>query len=217
MMRALKSKPIALVLGAGALVFALSGCATKTYVGEQVDASKRATDVKIGEVQTQVESTQNDVKGLKDSDARQNQQIAQLSDTAREALARAQEAGKLAKGKLLYEVTLSDDSVHFPLNSAVLSTEAQEAIGQLAGRLVSENQNVYVEVQGHTDATGSEEYNLRLGEKRAEAVRRYLNIEKGIPLHRISVISYGQSKPVADNATREGRAKNRRVTLVVLI
>jgi outer membrane protein OmpA-like peptidoglycan-associated protein len=217
MMRALKSKPIALVLGAGALVFALSGCATKTYVGEQVDASKRATDVKIGEVQTQVESTQNDVKGLKDSDARQNQQIAQLSDTAREALARAQEAGKLAKGKLLYEVTLSDDSVHFPLNSAVLSTEAQEAIGQLAARLVSENQNVYVEVQGHTDATGSEEYNLRLGEKRAEAVRRYLNIEKGIPLHRISVISYGQSKPVADNATREGRAKNRRVTLVVLI
>jgi peptidoglycan-associated lipoprotein len=217
MIRALKSKPIALVLGAGALVFALSGCATKTYVGEQVDASKRATDVKIGEVQTQVESTQNDVKGLKDSDARQNQQIAQLSDTAREALARAQEAGKLAKGKLLYEVTLSDDSVHFPLNSAVLSTEAQEAIGQLAGRLVSENQNVYVEVQGHTDATGSEEYNLRLGEKRAEAVRRYLNIEKGIPLHRISVISYGQSKPVADNATREGRAKNRRVTLVVLI
>lgn len=216
MMRALKSKPIALVLGAGALVF-LSGCATKTYVGEQVDASKRATDVKIGEVQTQVESTQNDVKGLKDSDARQNQQIAQLSDTAREALARAQEAGKLAKGKLLYEVTLSDDSVHFPLNSAVLSTEAQEAIGQLAARLVAENQNVYVEVQGHTDATGSEEYNLRLGEKRAEAVRRYLNIEKGIPLHRISVISYGQSKPVADNATREGRAKNRRVTLVVLI
>jgi len=217
MMRALKSKPIALVLGAGALVFTLSGCATKTYVGEQVDASKRATDVKIGEVQTQVESTQNDVKGLKDSDARQNQQIAQLSDTAREALARAQEAGKLAKGKLLYEVTLSDDSVHFPLNSAVLSAEAQEAIGQLAGRLVAENQNVYVEVQGHTDATGSEEYNLRLGEKRAEAVRRVLNIEKGIPLHRISVISYGQSKPVADNATREGRAKNRRVTLVVLI
>ncbi|MBI4916034.1 MAG: OmpA family protein [Acidobacteria bacterium] len=216
MMRALKSKPIALVLGAGALVF-LSGCATKTYVGEQVDASKRATDVKIGEVQTQVESTQNDVKGLKDSDARQNQQITQLSDTAREALARAQEAGKLAKGKLLYEVTLSDDSVHFPLNSAVLSTEAQEAIGQLAGRLVSENQNVYIEVQGHTDATGSEEYNLRLGEKRAEAVRRVLNIEKGIPLHRISVISYGQSKPVADNATRDGRAKNRRVTLVVLI
>jgi len=46
MIRALKSKPIALVLGAGALVFALSGCATKTYVGEQVDASKRATDVK---------------------------------------------------------------------------------------------------------------------------------------------------------------------------
>ncbi len=173
--------------------------------------------MKIGEVQTQVESTQNDVKGLKDSDARQNQQITQLSDTAREALARAQEAGKLAKGKLLYEVTLSDDSVHFPLNSAVLSTEAQDAIGQLAGRLVAENQNVFVEVQGHTDATGSEEYNLQLGEKRAEAVRRVLNIEKGIPLHRISVISYGQSKPVADNAAREGRAKNRRVTLVVLI
>ena len=216
MMRSLTAKSIVLAVGAGALVFGLSGCATKTYVGEQVESSKKASDAKIGEVQTQVEATQSAVKGLKDSDARQNQQIAQLSDTAREALARAQEAGKLAKGKFLYEVTLTDDAVHFPLNSAELSAEGKAALDQLAARIKGENLSVFLEVQGHTDSTGAEDFNLRLGEKRAEAVLRYLNMQFGVPLHRMNMISYGESKPVADNANKEGRAKNRRVTIVVL-
>ena len=55
-----------------------------------------------------------------------------------------------------------------------------------------------------------------VGEKRAEAVRRYLSRAHKLPLHRMSVISYGESAPIADNATREGRGQNRRVSLVVL-
>ena len=206
----------AIVIGAAALALGLSGCATKTYVQDQVGQAAKATDAKVGEVQKQVEATQMDVSALKRSDADQNAKIAQLSDTARDALARAQEAGKLAKGKFLYEVTLTDEAVRFPLNRSELSKEAMQALDAFAEKIRAENQNVYVEIQGHTDNTGSAEYNMKLGQARAETVMRYLSMQHGFPLHRMNVISYGLSKPVADNHTREGRAQNRRVTLVVL-
>ena len=200
-----------------ALVLGFSGCATKTYVQEQVGQSTKASDAKIGEVQKQVESTQTDVSALKKSDSEQNTKIAQLSDTARDALARAQDAGKLAKGKFLYEVTLTDESVKFGLNRSELSPEAKQARDAFAEKIRTENKNVYVEIQGHTDNLGSAAYNLKLGQVRAEAVMGYLNMQHGFPLHRMNVISYGLTKPVADNHTKDGRAKNRRVALVVLM
>jgi outer membrane protein OmpA-like peptidoglycan-associated protein len=78
------------------------------------------------------------------------------------------------------------------------------------------DRTVYVEVQGHTDSTGSPEYNMMLGQKRADVVRRYLNEMAGIPLHLIQVVSYGEDSPVADNKTREGREANRRVVVRIL-
>ncbi|MGQ9835464.1 MAG: OmpA family protein [Thermoanaerobaculaceae bacterium] len=193
-----------------------TGCATKEYVQEQVAQSQKVTEAKIAEVQKQVEATQMDVANLKKSDAEQNAKIAELSDTAREALARAEEAGKLAKGKFLFEVTLSDDVVHFGFNKSDLSAEAKAALDAFAQKVKAENKNVFIEVQGHTDSIGSEKYNLELGQARADAVVRYLNMQHGLPLHRMNAISYGEYKPVADNKTADGRAKNRRVTLVVL-
>jgi outer membrane protein OmpA-like peptidoglycan-associated protein len=85
-----------------------------------------------------------------------------------------------------------------------------------ASKLKQANKNVFIEVQGHTDSIGSEAYNLKLGAKRAEKVYRYLASEQGLALSRMNYISYGEYKPIADNGSREGRAKNRRVTLVVL-
>jgi len=211
------TKMAAIVIGTAALALGASGCATKTYVQEQVGQATKATDAKIGEVQKQTEATQQDVTGLKQSDSEQNARLAQLSDTARDALARAQEAGKLAKGKFLYEVTLTDESVKFPLNRSELSKEATQALDAFAEKIRSENQNVYIEIQGHTDNTGSDATNVKLGQARAEAVLRYLSMERGFPLHRMNVVSYGSAKPVADNHTKEGRAKNRRVALVVLM
>jgi peptidoglycan-associated lipoprotein len=201
-----------------ALVLALgvSGCATKTYVQEQVAQASKTSDAKIGEVQKQVEATQMDVANLKTSDATQNQQIATLSDTAKEALARANEAGKLVKGKFLYEVTLTDEAVKFGFNKTELSPEAKAALDAFAARVKGENKNLYVEIQGHTDSVGSDKVNLKLGQARAEEVMRYLNMQGGLPLNRMNVISYGKYKPIADNKTAAGRAQNRRVTLVVL-
>jgi len=72
-----------------------------------------------------------------------------------------------------------------------------------------------LEIQGHTDARGPNTLNARLGEERAEAVRLFMN-QHGVPLNRMSTISYGKADPVADNKTRTGRAQNRRVVLIVM-
>ncbi|CAL1690716.1 Outer membrane porin F [Brevundimonas subvibrioides] len=107
------------------------------------------------------------------------------------------------------------NSVKFPSDRDALSPEAEQRLAELAQRLKAENKNVYLEIQGHTDAAGPESYNDALGEARAEAVRRSLS-RQGIALNRMATISYGEEAPVADNATPEGRAQNRRVAIVVL-
>lgn len=193
-----------------ALVAALvaSGCATKKYVGEQMSSQEAKTNEKIAGVQGQVEQAQMELK-------RHDERITATSKTAQDALDRAMAAGKLAEGKFLYETVLSDDKVKFSFNKSDLSDEAKQALDAFADGLKSQNKNVYVEIQGHTDNIGGDDYNLKLGEARAEAVRRYLST-KGIALHRMSVISYGETSPVSDNKTKEGRAQNRRVVLVVL-
>ncbi|QTC93428.1 OmpA family protein [Brevundimonas goettingensis] len=144
-----------------------------------------------------------------------DQHLAQVEGTAGQALQRANDAHKLAEGKFLYQVVLSDDSVKFPTDAHSLSPEAEQRLAELATRLKSENRNVYLEIQGFTDSTGSPEYNEELGAQRAEAVRRSLS-RQGIALNRMSTISYGADTPVAPNTTREGRAQNRRVAIVVL-
>lgn len=141
--------------------------------------------------------------------------VTTVEGTAGEALARANAAHKLAEGKFLYEVVLSDDSVKFPTDVHALSPEAEARLNELAERLKSENRNVYLEIQGHTDASGPEDYNDRLGGDRAEAVRRYLS-RQGVALNRMATISYGEEAPVAPNDTPEGRSQNRRVAIVVL-
>jgi len=115
----------------------------------------------------------------------------------------------------VFSEVLSDDSMKFPVNAAELSPEAQARLDAFVEKLKTENRNVYVEVQGHTDSTGAKDYNYHLGEERAEAVRRYLN-QHGVALNRIGTISYGPDAPIAPNKDRAGRQANRRVVLIVL-
>jgi outer membrane protein OmpA-like peptidoglycan-associated protein len=138
-----------------------------------------------------------------------------VEGTAKDALDRANAAHKLAEGKFLYEMVLSDDSVKFPVDKDQLSPEAESRLSELVQRLKAENKNVYLEIQGHTDASGAEAYNDHLGGARAEAVRKYL-AKQGVALNRMATISYGEAAPVAPNETVEGRAQNRRVVVVVL-
>jgi peptidoglycan-associated lipoprotein len=192
----------ALAIAAGAL--SLGGCATKDYVNKQV----AEVNTRIAEVESKAQATQIQVE-------RHQAQLGQLDQSTKEALDRATAAGKLAEGKFLYSIALSDDSVKFPRDSSRLSREAEQRLMALAERLKSDNRNVYVEIQGHTDSTGPDSFNRRLGEQRAEAVRLFMN-RNGVPLNRMSAISYGEMKPAAGNTTRAGRAQNRRVVLIVM-
>ena len=185
----------AAALAVGAI--SLGGCATKDYVNEHV----AAVDAKVQATQGQVDQHQ--------------AHLTQLDQTTKDALDRATAAGKLAEGKFLYSMVLSDDSVKFPVDSSKLSPEAEQRLTDFAEKLKTDNRNVYVEIQGHTDARGKDMLNQRLGEERAEAVRLFMN-QHGVPLNRMSTISYGKADPVADNKTREGRAQNRRVVLIVM-
>ncbi len=148
---------------------------------------------------------------VRDQTAVVDARVTTVEGTAGEALARANSAHKLAEGKFLYEVVLSDDSVKFPTDMHGLSPEAEQRLAEFAQRLTSENQNVYLEIQGYTDSVGDAAHNDQLGEARAEAVRRFLS-RRGVALNRMAAISYGEESPVASNDTPEGRAQNRRVT-----
>jgi outer membrane protein OmpA-like peptidoglycan-associated protein len=191
------------------LALVVSGCASKKYVSTEVgDVETRITE-RVDGVESQVEANQTRLD-------QQEKQIGEVSQTAQEALDRALAAGKLAEGKFLYETLLTDENVRFDFNQADLTEPAMSELDTFAQQLATDNANVFIEIQGHTDSTGSEDYNLDLGERRAEATRRYLNMSHGVPLHRMAVISYGESAPIADNGTREGRSLNRRIALVVL-
>ncbi|TCJ15974.1 OmpA family protein [Parasulfuritortus cantonensis] len=206
-----------------ALAMAATGCATKDYVNEYVGEQVTPVNKRLDVVESRAAVNEAGVQALgkraDGTDASLKDQSARIdgaSRTAKEALERALSAGQLAEGKLLYEVVLTDDTLRFGLESADLSPAAKQLLDSFAAKLKAENRNVFIEIQGHTDTTGNKAYNLKLGEQRAEMVKRYLNMNCGIPLHRMSTISYGPAAPVADNKTRAGRIQNRRVVLVVL-
>jgi len=185
------------------------GCATTKQVDERIAASETKTDSKI-------ESMAGQVEDLQEKQRATDMKLEELSKSAQEALNRANEAGMIAKGKVVFEQTLSDDTVKFKSDSFELTDEAKAALDSLAGRIKALNRAVYIEIQGHTDNRGSESYNDMLAQNRAEAVRRYLNRQHNLPLPRMSTISYGETMPLADNGTRDGRSQNRRVVVIVL-
>jgi peptidoglycan-associated lipoprotein len=193
----MQMRPVFAAAALAVSAISLGGCATEGYVDRHVAA---------------VDSRETATQGQVDQ---QQAHLAQLDQTTQDALQRATAAGKLAEGKFLYSMVLSDDSVKFPNDSSKLSPEAQQRLADFVDKLKNDNRNVYLEIQGHTDSVGSKDLNERLGENRAEAVRLFMN-EHGVALNRMNTISYGEKDPVASNKTRDGRAQNRRVVLVVM-
>ncbi len=200
-----------------------TGCATKNFVRSEVNTATAPTTERVDEMESRLESTQSDI-------SRTNRRVDEngaaidetsktaktASKTAQDALDRALAAGKLAEGSLISETVFNNDSVRFKINTSQLTDESKAALDEFAQPLIAENTGIYLEIQGHTDSSGPEQFNFQLGQQRAEAVRRHLNQAQGFPLHRMSVISYGESAPAYDNDSPEGRRSNRRVVLVVL-
>jgi OmpA-OmpF porin, OOP family len=111
------------------------------------------------------------------------------------------------------KVTLAADAL-FDFDKATLRKDATDGLDALVGKLTGVTLEVIVLV-GHTDSVGAEAYNQKLSVRRAEAVKAYL-VSKGIEANRIYTEGKGESQPVADNKTAQGRAKNRRVDVEVV-
>src|SRR6185436_8648152 len=197
------------VFWALALPVVLGACATSKSVDQKIAAASAQSNQKIESVASQVED-------LQQKQQQTDVKIAELSQSAQEALKRAQEAGVLAKGKVVFEQTFAEDRVKFKTDKYDLSAEAKTALDEFGTRVKGLTDQYFIEIQGHTDDTGSEGHNEELGQRRAESVRRYLSREHKLPLVRMSTISYGDTLPVESNKTRAGRTANRRVVLVVL-
>src|SRR5229473_6755969 len=198
------------------LTGALAACASSGDVDKKIADAQAQTNKKIDSVEGQIEDLQNKQKVTDTNLAQTNVRVEQLSKEAQDALKRAQEAGVLAKGKVVFQQTFSEDRVRFKTNAYDLSKDSQAALDDFAGKVKALNEQYFIEIQGHTDDTGGAKLNDDLGQRRADSVRRYLSRQDSVPLNRMSTISYGDTLPVASNKSKAGRAKNRRVVLVVL-
>jgi len=208
-------------------------CATKKYVRTEVGS----VNSKVDTLSTTVEQTQGRIQ----QDEARIGQVDQKAEAAGQSAAAAQNSANAAQQaarqvgtrvdqvaadvaseaaisrKLVYSVTLSEDQGNFKLGKTELPDEAKARLDEVVAQLKGDTKNnVFIEIEGHTDNLGSPQGNYQLGLERAEAVKRYLYMQHQIPLHKISVISYGEEKPVAPNNTRAGRAQNRRVVVRVL-
>lgn len=111
----------------------------------------------------------------------------------------------------IQRITVIASKIYFETNKAELKLISHSALDDLA-EILKRNENVNLTVEGHTDSDGDDAYNADLSQKRTESVKAYL-ISKGIAESRLTAIGYGETKPVADNKTNAGKAKNRRVEL----
>ncbi len=112
------------------------------------------------------------------------------------------------------QVTFDENSgVNFAFNSANLTAEAKNNLNKIA-EVFLEFPDTNLMIEGHTDSTGPEDYNMRLSEQRAQSVFDYLRTQ-GVAANRMSLTAFGETAPRYDNSTKEGQAKNRRVEIGV--
>jgi len=208
---------ITFLVGAVFLIglIANTGCATKKYVM----GGMASLDQKVEGMETAVEENQ---KRIKEHDERLTtlgslitQSQSELNQQKSDLDGKISEVRRFAQGKLVLQEIIRNDEAKFEFESYELGDEAKVALDRFVETLIAQNKGLYLEIQGHADSSGPEDWNVYLGKKRAEAVMKYLHNQYHLPLHRMEVISYGSDKPIADNSTSEGRSQNRRVMILV--
>jgi len=211
-------------------------CATKKFVRTEVGGVNQKVDTLTGTVEETQERTRQNTEriGVVDQKAEAAGKAAagaqSTADAANKAAAaaseRANQVGTQLGGRidevvassrrLVYEVTLSEDQGNFKFGGTDLPDAAKARLDEIVSQAKADPKGIYIEIEGHTDNVGNPAFNEKLGMERAEVVKRYLYEQHQVPLHKINVISYGESKPVAPNNTRDGRAQNRRVVVRIL-
>jgi len=231
--------------GMASLVFVMatvglaSGCATKKYVrtevGTSADQLTAKMDEKDGTLQQGVDANTNQITELSGVARDHTQQIGSLQTglkTTDEKAGQAMTVGQGAQTAANQAITqannvdlrfqnrnqytpLAEQSIPFKFGSAQIDKDSFSTLDQ-AAQQVKANADAIVVLEGRTDATGDPTYNVQLGERRLDAVLRYLVVEQSVPMHQVYKMSYGEEQPVASNDTREGRAQNRAVVVRVL-
>jgi outer membrane protein OmpA-like peptidoglycan-associated protein len=174
-----------------------------------VDSRVSALDSKTNEGFSSVRSEVKTAVGQVDQRAANAQTAADRAATAVNNL------GTRFQNRNQYNVS-DEKTIQFKFDSVKLDKEYMDVLDGIAATLM-QNADALVVLEGRTDSVGNKDYNVRLGERRIEAVRRYLAVEKGVPVYKIHEISFGSEKPIAENKTRDGREKNRAVTMTILV
>jgi OOP family OmpA-OmpF porin len=199
------------------------GCSTKNYVKQQTTplinktnelddlTAKNSRDIKDVDARAQAAIQQVNAKTAEVEQKNQAaaQQASQAQTQADNAVHRVDVLQNAVANLDNYRV-VTETAVHFGFDKDNLTKKAQEALDQLATD-VPNTKGFIITVEGGTDSVGSAEYNYGLSERRADSVIQYLASKHNIPAHKIYLVGLGKDKPVEDNKSREGRAKNRRV------
>jgi len=209
----MKNRNVVILAGFLLLAALITGpaCATKKFVRTE----SATLDQKIADVSTEVETSQKRISEHDEKLSTIGSLITQHDNQFKQVDGKIEEVKTLIRGNLVMTATVKNDEAKFAFDSAALSDQAKGLLDAFVQRLITENKGVYIEIQGHTDSTGTDAVNMALGQKRAEAVMLYLYKQHKVPLHRMSVVSLGSSMPVADNGTKDGRSANRRVEVLV--
>jgi peptidoglycan-associated lipoprotein len=202
-----------------------TACATKKFVRTEVDQVGTRVETLSQSLESTQEATRQNGARITQVDAKADQvgiwakdaqTAANTANSAAAAAAARAEAVDKSTKRLVYEVVISEDQGQFKFGSAALPEPVQQRIDQMIADLKANPRGAFVEIEGHTDSSGDKMTNQRIGEARAEAVKRYLYEAHQVPLHKMNVISWGEEKPVSPNNTRDGRAQNRRVVIRIL-
>lgn len=205
------------VVGAGLIgsMLLAQGCiATRDWVNEQMDP----VTGRVSQSEGRLDKTEGDIGGLGTRLSGVEGKLGQFEGRLGQVDAKAEKAlNSIANLRLERKLVIDmKEGANFAFNSSNLPAQAQHEIDSFLSDMKSDaTDNVVFMVAGHTDNAGSDDFNYQLGKRRADAVSRYLITKKSLDPVRVVSVSYGESAPAADNSSPQGRAKNRRVEILV--
>ena len=209
-------------------VAGVTGCTTKNYVRtqtaplvehtDQLDQRTQANFKQIKDVDSRAQAGISQAQSAADQAAQSaqsaTQAAGQATDAANNAVHRADSLDSVVKGLDQYK-RVADVTVTFGFDKSILTADDKDQLDNFATQLGAAKSYI-LEVTGGTDSTGPAQYNYDLSQRRADAVVQYLASKYGVAPHRFYLIGIGKDQAVADNTTREGRQKNRRVQVQLL-
>jgi outer membrane protein OmpA-like peptidoglycan-associated protein len=230
-----------MILTLGMLATIFNGCvASKKFVRNEVKGSSDTLNSRIDKTDGNVAETRDGVSRVDGKvnavdgrvtgvdgrvtqlDTKTNERFMTVKDdvNAVDKKAATAQSGVLAldekfQNRNQYSV-VSEKAILFRFDSAKLDSKYESDLEQVVS-VIQKNPDAIIILEGRTDSKGDSAYNVKLGERRVDTVKRFLAVDMGVPVYRIHDISFGAAKPVAENTSREGREKNRAVIVTILV